>query len=47
MKYYKSVEFLPIFRVSSPPRTNPKPPRRNEKPPIENFPVTVLEQRSA
>ena len=41
MKHYKSVEFLSIFRMSS-------PPHRNAKPPIENFLATVLgEQRNA
>jgi len=32
MKHYKSVEFLSIFRMSSP-RTNSKPHHRNAKPP--------------
>ena len=35
MKHYKSVEFLSIFRIWS-------PPRKNAKPPIENFLATVL-----
>jgi len=35
MKYYKSVEFLSIFRMSS-------PPAETQSPPIENFLVTVL-----
>jgi len=34
MKHYKSVEFLSIFRMSS--------PRKNAKPPTENFLATVL-----
>jgi len=33
MKHCKSVEILSIFRVSSPPCTNPKLPGRNAKPP--------------
>jgi len=32
MKHYKSVKILPIFRVSSPPRTNPKPPAKTQSP---------------
>ena len=35
MEHYKSVELLPIFKMSS-------PPRRNAKPPIENFLATFL-----
>ena len=32
-KHYMSVEFLLIFRVSSPPAHTQSPPRRNAKPP--------------
>ena len=43
MKHCKSVEFLSVFRMSSPPpRTTAKPHRRKAKPSIENFLATVL-----
>ena len=35
LKHYKSVEFLSIFRMSS-------PPAQTQSPPIENFLATVL-----
>jgi len=35
MKHYKSVEFLSIFRMSS-------PSTQTRNPPMENFPATVL-----
>jgi len=41
MKHYKSVEFLPILRVSSPPALTQRPPQKR-KPPTQNFFVMVL-----
>jgi len=35
MKHYELVDFLSIFRISS-------PPAQTQSSPIENFPVTVL-----
>jgi len=40
MKHYKSVEFLSIFRVSSPAQTQSHPAEM-QSPPIENFLATV------
>jgi len=37
MKHYTSVEFLSIFRVSSPPAKTQSPPGRNAKPPYRKL----------
>jgi len=49
MKHYESVEFLSIFRMSSPPAQTQSPPAQTQSPsaetqspPFENFLATVL-----
>jgi len=42
MKHYKSVAFLSISRVSSPPAQTQSPPGETQRPSIQIFLVTVL-----
>jgi len=42
MKHYISVEFLPIFIVSSHPAQTQSPPAEKQSAPSENFLATVL-----
>jgi len=42
MTHYKSVEFLSVFRVSSPPAQTQISPAVRQSLPIENFLATVL-----
>jgi len=42
MKHYKSVEFLSIFRMSSPLAQTQSPPAETQRLPTENFLATVL-----